>query len=156
MENNTSIRDSIPKFSSTICKNDRGGRTCSLQTGGRDAVNENCKSSVAKRKQFLCSTFIVSKESEWFHLVINLRKLNSCVEYNHFKMKGLFLLNELLEKYDYISAKDSYFQYLFARNLKVDKTSMERKFFPISLPVFWSLLSAKSTADFKEMILCIL
>lgn len=37
-----------------------------------------------KPEQFLNSIFIIPKKSEGFRSVINLRKLNSCVEQNHF------------------------------------------------------------------------
>ena len=49
-----------------------------------------------KTGQCLCSTFIVAKKSDGFRAEINLKKLNSCVKYKYFKMKGIFLLNELL------------------------------------------------------------
>ena len=49
-------------------------------------------------------------------LVINLKKLNQHIPYEHFKMEGLFLLKELLQKGDYmykIDLKDAYFSMSF-------------------------------------------
>ena len=44
--------------------------------------------------------------------MINLKKLNRCIPYEHFKMESLFLLKEILQKNDYtckIDLKDAYF-----------------------------------------------
>ena len=51
-------------------------------------------------KQFLSPIFVAPKKSAGFLPIINLKKLNSCIEYNHFKIEGIFLLNELLVKDD--------------------------------------------------------
>ena len=40
--------------------------------------------------QFLSSVFTVPKRSDCLRQVINLKKLNSCVEYKHFKIEGFF------------------------------------------------------------------
>ena len=50
--------------------------------------------------KFLSSTFTVPKKSDDFRPVINLKKLNSCVEYKHLKIDEL--LNELLEKDNFL------------------------------------------------------
>ena len=50
-----------------------------------------------KVEQFLILIFVVPK-STGHRRVINLKELNSLVEYNNFKLEKLFLLNELLEK----------------------------------------------------------
>ena len=63
-------------------------------------------------KHFLSSIFVDPKKSEEFLPIISLKKLSSCVEYNHFKMEGLFLLNGFLEKDDYLcrlDLNDAYF-----------------------------------------------
>ena len=54
--------------------------------------------------KFLSSTFTVPKKSDDFRPVINLKKLNSCVEYKHLKMDEL--LNELLEKDNFLCKLD--------------------------------------------------
>jgi len=44
--------------------------------------------------------------------VINLKKLNSFVPYEHFKMEGLFLIKEIMQKGDFLcklDLKDAYF-----------------------------------------------
>lgn len=68
-----------------------------------------------RSEQLLSSAFIIPKKSEGFHPVINLRGINPCSKYNHFMTKGIFPLNELLEKDDYLyklDLKDYYFSLL--------------------------------------------
>lgn len=65
------------------------------------------------------SIFIVSKKPSRFRPVINLKKLNSCVEYNRFKMEGLLPLRELLKEANYIcklDLKDAYFSWLLHKD----------------------------------------
>ena len=65
-----------------------------------------------KPEQFVSSIFIDPKKSSGFRPVINLKNLNFYVEYNHFKMESLFLLNELLGERDYLcklNLKDAYY-----------------------------------------------
>lgn len=62
--------------------------------------------------QFLSSIFVIPKKGTGHRSVINLNKLNKHIPYVHFKMEGLFLLKEVLEKGDYmceIYLKDAYF-----------------------------------------------
>ena len=56
--------------------------------------------------QFLSSIFIVPKKSHGFSPVVNLEEQNSCVEYKHFKMEELFLLNKLLKKDHFLCKLD--------------------------------------------------
>lgn len=68
-----------------------------------------------RSEQLLSSTFIIPKKSEGFRPVISLGRINSCSKYNHFMTTGIFLLNELLEKDDYLyklDLKDYYFSVL--------------------------------------------
>ena len=51
-------------------------------------------------EKFLSTTFIVPKKLDDFRPVINLKRLNSCVEHKHFKMEQL--LKELLEKDNFL------------------------------------------------------
>ena len=62
--------------------------------------------------QYLSSIFVIPKKDTGYRPVINLRNLNSHIPYQHFKMEGLSLLKELLQKGDFmikIDLKDAYF-----------------------------------------------
>ena len=99
-----------------------------------------------KPEQFLNSIFIIPNKSSEFNPVINLKNLNY-VEYNRFKMERLFLLNELLETWDYLcklNLKDTFFQCLFTKTLKKCRVSMETEVVPISLFLFRIDLSTQS------------
>ena len=69
--------------------------------------------------QFLSSIFTVSKKDGGDRPVINLKKLNSLIHCPHLKMKGLFLVRELLSPNDWMykkNLKDVYFSRLIHRN----------------------------------------
>ena len=91
--------------------------------------------------------FIVPNESDGFRPVINLKKLNSCVEYKDFKMDCLFLLNELPEKYNFLCKLDQTACLFFGTSLqglsKICKVSIGGEVLPIYLSVLWPLLSPK-------------
>ena len=62
--------------------------------------------------QFVSPLFLVPKKDGTQRPVINLKKLNSFVEYNHFKMEGIHLLKDLLQPQDFmvkVDLKDAYF-----------------------------------------------
>jgi len=62
--------------------------------------------------QLLSPIFVVPKKDSGFRPVINLKHLNSHVEYLHFKMEGLHLLKDLLKPGDVmckLDLKDAYF-----------------------------------------------
>ena len=62
--------------------------------------------------QFLSPLFLVPKKDQTQRPVINLKKLNAYIPYNHFKMEGLFLLKEILQEGDYmckLDLRDAYF-----------------------------------------------
>ena len=64
------------------------------------------------KDQFLSSLFLVTKKDAGYRPVINLKKLNRYIPYEHFKMEGIFLLKQVLQKNDYmckIDLKDAYF-----------------------------------------------
>ena len=53
--------------------------------------------------------------------MINLNKLYKHKPNEHFKMEGLFLLKEVLQKVDYMcktNLNEAYFQFPFTHNLK--------------------------------------
>ena len=65
-----------------------------------------------KEDQFLSSLFLVKKKDGGNCSVVNLKDLNRNIPYQHFKMKGLFLLKEMLlprNKICKIDLKDAYF-----------------------------------------------
>jgi len=50
--------------------------------------------------QFLSSIFIIPKKDAGFRPIINLKRLNSYIPYEHFKMESLTLLKEILQPED--------------------------------------------------------
>ena len=66
-----------------------------------------------------------SKELDGFRLLINLKKLNSCVECKYFKMDGLFFLDKLLEKDDFLCKLNLKYAY-FSANLHKDSQKYVR------------------------------
>ena len=62
--------------------------------------------------QILSSIFLVAKKDSGYRPVINLKNLNKCIPYIHFKIEGLYLVKDLLQPKDYmckIDLKDAYF-----------------------------------------------
>ena len=62
--------------------------------------------------QFVSPLFLVPKKDGSQRPVINLKKLNSHVLYEHFKMEGLHLLKDLVQPHDFmvkVDLKDAYF-----------------------------------------------
>ena len=69
--------------------------------------------------QYLSNVFLVSKRFGGNRLVINLKHLNNFIPYQHFKMEGLNLLQNRLQKGNYISRvdlTDAYFCVPLKRN----------------------------------------
>lgn len=66
-----------------------------LEKGVIKPVN-NCKN------QFISNLFLVSKKNGGQRPVINLRQLNQFLVYKHFKMEGLFMVKDLLQKVDHM------------------------------------------------------
>ena len=63
-------------------------------------------------RQFVSPLFLVPKKDGSQRPVINLKKLNQFVEYQHFKMEGLHLLKDLIQPGDFmikVDLKDAYF-----------------------------------------------
>lgn len=63
------------------------------------------------KNQFLSNLFLVHKKDGGQRPVINLKNLNHFVMYQHFKMEGLYMVKDLLQKGDYlikIDLKDAY------------------------------------------------
>ena len=64
------------------------------------------------KDQFLSPVFLVPKKDGGNRPVINLKKLNQYIEYQHFKMEGIQALKSLIKKGDYmvkLDLKDAYF-----------------------------------------------
>ena len=62
--------------------------------------------------EFISNISLVGKRDGGNRPVVNLRYLNQFIPYQHFKMKGLFCLRELLQEEDYmckVDMKDTYF-----------------------------------------------
>jgi hypothetical protein len=62
---------------------------------------------------FVCAFFCISKSGDGlFRPIVNLRPLNSCIRYEHFKMENLNSVQSLLREGDFmikIDLKDAYF-----------------------------------------------
>lgn len=61
---------------------------------------------------FFSRIFLVPKKGGKFRPVVNLRPLNRCIRYRHFKMEGIHTVKDLLRRGDYmvrIDLKDAYF-----------------------------------------------
>ena len=64
------------------------------------------------RNQFVGTLFLVGKKDGDNCPVINLKKLNKLIPYQHFKMEGLHYLRYMLQQGDYmckLDMKDAYF-----------------------------------------------
>ena len=84
--------------------------------GDQEAQDMLRKGAIAvsdpKEGQFLSSLFLVKLKDGGNHPVVNLKYLNRNIQYQHFKMEGLFLLKEMLlprDKMYKIDLKDVYF-----------------------------------------------
>ena len=65
-----------------------------------------------QKEEFITSVFLVTKKNGGNRPIINLKNLNSYITYQHFKMEGLHLLKQILQKGDLmvkIDLKDAYF-----------------------------------------------
>ena len=61
---------------------------------------------------FVSSIFLVDKKDGGHRPVINLKNLNSFVDFQHFKVEGIYMLRDLLKKGDFmvkLDLKDAYF-----------------------------------------------
>ena len=69
--------------------------------------------------QFISNLFLVPKRDGRSRPVINLEDPNTFLQYNHFKMEGIYLLRDLLQPHDWlgkIDLKDAYFVIPIWRN----------------------------------------
>ena len=94
---------------------------CQLTKEARDLVDKQVQNllrklaivvSDPKEDQFLSLLFLGKKRDKGNCPVVNLKDLNSNILYQHFKMKGLFLLKKMLlpgDKICKIDLKDAYF-----------------------------------------------
>ena len=64
------------------------------------------KEAIHCKDQFVSHLFLVSKKDRGKRPVINLKQLNTFIPYKYFKMKGLHLLKEILERDDYLCKLD--------------------------------------------------
>ena len=65
-----------------------------------------------EKDEFISTIFIVEKKNGKFRPVINLRKLNEYVRYDHFKQETFRVVIDLIQKNDYMTSvdlKDAYF-----------------------------------------------
>ena len=102
----TILRNTFSELPVSHCKNDGAGKGSGTERNRGDAENGSNNNSETQSRSVSKLNFDSSKESDGFRPIKNLKKLNSYVEYKHFKMKGLFLLNKLLEKGDFLCKLD--------------------------------------------------
>ena len=76
-------------------------------------VDKNAISRVCQKQEgFLSQLFMVPKKDGGQRPIINLKKLNSFVQTEHFKMEGIHMLKDLLKPGDWmtkVDLKDAYF-----------------------------------------------
>ena len=79
-----------------------------------------CHTSYLKG-EILSNVFLLGKKGGGNRPVINLKRLNQFIPYQHFKMEGLFCLREMLRKDDFmckLDMKDAYFSILLHQSSK--------------------------------------
>ena len=83
-------------------------------------VEKNTISRVCKEQEGFCSQlFMVPTKDGGQRPIINLKKLNSFVQTEHFKMEGIHMLKDLLKPGDWmtkVDLKDAYFMMPVATN----------------------------------------
>ena len=102
------------------------------------------KSSSKAECGCVCGSSKIKSVFLGYRPVINLKKLNQNIPYIYFKMKGLFLLQELLKNVDFLCSldlKDAYFSvtlHKICQNLpEISQITMAGKSLRVSLPVLW-------------------
>lgn len=96
---------STPKFSKAETRSLNSEIQKMLEKGAIEQVQE-------EQNQFVSTLFLVPKRDGGNRPVINLKQLNRFIQYRHFKMEGIHMVKELLEKQDYmckLDLKDAYF-----------------------------------------------
>ena len=93
------------------------------ETGGKRNVEEggHQKSSTIKG-EFVSNLFLVKKKDGGQRPVINLKQLNACISYCHFKVEGLQNLKYMLQKGGYmckLDLKDAYFSVPLEKDSKI-------------------------------------
>ena len=74
--------------------------------------NETIRQASTVKGEFLSNLFFVKRKNGGQRPVINLKHLNACIPYNHFKMEGYQNLRYLLQEGDYmckLDLKDAYY-----------------------------------------------
>ena len=134
-----------------------------MKEAGKMIVQEEIEEILKKKmiaplqnepEQFVSSISIVPKKSSRFRPAINLKKLNSYVEYNHFKMERLTSFENEGNYLCKLDLKNTFFQCLFTKTLQVCKISMETEVVPISLPLRRTGFSTQSVYETHESSNC--
>ena len=100
---NTIDRNNFSELLASPYKNDGAGIGSGIDRNkGYVEKGSNNTSETRSRAISKLNFYRNQMKSNGFFPVINLKKLTSCVEYKDFKMEGLFLLNKLLEKDDFL------------------------------------------------------
>ena len=95
---------------------------------------------IPKENQLLSNIFIRPKKDGEFRPIINLKRLNQFVRYQHFKMEGLRDVKNMLSDGDLmckLDLKDAYFTVpVCTRSRKTSKISVEWETIRVSVPSF--------------------
>ena len=100
-----------------------------------------------RKNQYLSNLFLVSKRDGGNRSVINFKHLNSFIPYQHFKMEGLNLLQNMLQKGDYMCKLD--LKGLLLRSSKkgikeICTVSVGRETSQVPLSLLWSRSSSSN------------
>lgn len=106
-----------------------------LQKGAIRMVEERMRGYVSTL------LFLVEKDDKGWRPVINLRGLNQNLVYKHFKMEGIHLLRDILQKGDWMMKLDLKGRVFYNSNEggELFAVQMERQIIPICLPPFQPL-----------------
>ena len=93
-------------------KYQQGGGKSSLNRGRENVIKECNKPSTGTESRFYSQLFILPKKDGGQRPITNLKKLNSFVKPQHFKMESITMLKDTLKQGDYmtkVDLKDAYF-----------------------------------------------
>ena len=95
-------------------------------------------------REFISNLFLVDKTDRGKWPVINLKNLNVFIPYQHFKMEGLHLINDILQEGDLQNRSERciFFSSHRQKSQKVPPFSVRGQLARVSIPLFWPWLSS--------------
>ena len=82
---------------------------------------ETIKETFHEKVEFVCPIFITTKSERGICLILNLRRLNGFVKYEHFKMDGNKTILNMITKIYYMATidfKDTYYSVRINKHFK--------------------------------------